>query len=215
MRIAVVDDLAQDRAGLLGYLRRFYSSDAMFYRNSLGSGQQTVTLDEELVTVQSYLAILNTRYADQISGEYHIADGLREARILKLTIQPLVENAVHHGLRPKGGAGTIVISAEEDGGLLLLSVLDNGIGMSPEKLREIRRSTEEQTPGFGLFSIRRRIALFYGTSDPLTIESREGEWTKVTVQIPLERGDAHDGAEGRREPAGRMLAALHQYGGIM
>ena len=167
----------------------------MFYRNSLGSGQQTVTLDEELVTVQSYLAILNTRYADQISGEYHIADGLREARILKLTIQPLVENAVHHGLRPKGGAGTIVISAEEDGGLLLLSVLDNGIGMSPEKLREIRRSTEEQTPGFGLFSIRRRIALFYGTSDPLTIESREGEWTKVTVQIPLERGDAHEQAE--------------------
>ena len=167
----------------------------LFYRNSLGNGQQTVTLGEELVTVQNYLEILNTRYGDQINDEYHIAENLRETKILKLTIQPLVENAVHHGLRPKGGAGTIVISAAEEDGVLLLSVLDDGVGMSPEKLQKIRQSTSEETPNFGLFSIRRRIALFYGTSDPLTIESREGEWTKVTVHIPLGGGKAHAQAE--------------------
>jgi two-component system sensor histidine kinase YesM len=167
----------------------------LFYRNSLGSGQQTVTLDEELVTVQSYLEILNTRYGDQIKSEYRIAKNLRKVRILRLTIQPLVENAVHHGLRPRGGAGTIVIGAAEENGVLLLSVLDDGVGISPEKLRQIRQSTDEKTPGFGLFSIRRRIALFCGTSDPLTIESREGEWTKVTVRIPLGGEEAHGQAE--------------------
>ena len=166
-----------------------------FYRNSLGSGRQTVTLGEELVTVQSYLEILNTRYGDGIRVEYHVDDALRERKILKLTIQPLVENAVHHGLRPKGGAGTVVISAAEEHGALLLSVLDDGVGMSPDKLQKIRQSTAEETPGFGLFSIRQRIALFYGTSDPLTIESREGEWTKVTVRIPPEGGQAHEQSE--------------------
>ena len=167
----------------------------LFYRNSLGSGRQSVTLDEEIATVQSYLAILNTRYGDQINSEYHIAKKIRGIRVLKLMIQPLVENAVHHGLRPKGGAGTIVISASREGGMLLLSVLDDGVGMSPEKLQKIQQLTTEESSGFGLFSIRRRIALFYGTSDPLTIESREGEWTLVTIQIPLERGEAHGQAE--------------------
>jgi two-component system sensor histidine kinase YesM len=167
----------------------------MFYRNSLGSGQQTVTLGEELVTVQSYLEILNTRYGDRIRVEYRVDDDLRQREILKLTIQPLVENAVHHGLRPRGGDGTIVIGAVEEDGALLVSVLDDGVGISQKKLSRIRQSTAEETPGFGLFSIRRRIALFYGTSDPLTIESREGEWTKVTVHIPLRGGEAHEQAE--------------------
>jgi two-component system sensor histidine kinase YesM len=167
----------------------------LFYRNSLGSGQQTVTLGEELVTVQSYLEILNTRYGDRIRVEYRVDDVLRQREILKLTIQPLVENAVHHGLRPRGGDGTIVIGAVEEDGALLVSVLDDGVGISPEKLSRIRQSTAEETPGFGLFSIRRRIALFYGISDPLTIESREGEWTKVTVHIPLRGGEAHEQAE--------------------
>ena len=167
----------------------------LFYRNSLGSGQQTVSLGDELVTVQSYLKILNTRYGDRIRVDCRVDDALRERKILKLTIQPLVENAVHHGLRPRGGDGTIVISAAEKEGALIVSVWDDGVGMSPEKLSELRQSTEEDTPGFGLFSIRRRIALFYGTSDPLTIESREGEWTKVTVRIPPEGGDTHAKAE--------------------
>jgi sensor histidine kinase YesM len=71
---------------------------------------------------------------------------------------------VHHGLRPRGGDGTIVIGAVEEDGALLVSVLDDGVGISPEKLSRIRQSTAEETPGFGLFSIRRRIALFYGTA---------------------------------------------------
>ena len=179
---------------LSGDTRRSFAlvqSLGLFYRNSLGSGQQIVTLGEELVTVQSYLEILNTRYGDRIRVDCRADDALRERKILKLTIQPLVENAVHHGLRPRGGDGTIVISAAEEDGALLISVRDDGVGMSPEKLRQLRQSTREETPGFGLFSIRRRIALFYGTSDPLTIESREGEWTKVTVRIPPEGGNAY------------------------
>lgn len=183
---------------LSGDMQRSFAlvqSLGLFYRNSLGSGQQTVSLGEELVTVQSYLEILNTRYSDRIRVEFHVNDALRGREILKLTIQPLVENAVHHGLRPKGGDGTIVIGAEEKDGMLLLSVWDDGVGIPPEKLRQIRQSAAEETSGFGLFSIRRRIALFYGTDDPLTIESREGEWTKVTVQIPPEGGKAHEQAE--------------------
>jgi two-component system sensor histidine kinase YesM len=166
-----------------------------FYRNSLGSGRQTVTLGEELVTVQSYLEILNTRYGNGIRVRYSVENELRKRKVLKLMIQPLVENAVHHGIRPKGGSGVILISAVEENDALLLSVLDDGVGMSPDELKKIQRSTSEETPGFGLFSIQRRIALFYGVSDPLTIESREGKWTKVTVRIPAEGGRAHEQSE--------------------
>jgi two-component system sensor histidine kinase YesM len=105
----------------------------LFYRNSLGSGQQTVSLGEELVTVQSYLKILNTRYGDRIRVDCRVDDALRERKILKLTIQPLVENAVHHGLRPRGGDGTIVISAAEEDGALLVSVLGRRRGYVPRK----------------------------------------------------------------------------------
>ena len=155
-----------------------------FYRNSLNGGQQLVTLREELETVKSYLNILNTRYGGTIRGEYEVPEALENRRILKLMLQPLIENAVHHGLRPRGVDGIVIITVREADGEMILSVWDDGVGMSQEKIQKILKSTKEDTPGFGIFSIRQRIQLFYEVEDPLTIESREGQWTKITIRIP-------------------------------
>ena len=157
-----------------------------YYRSNLNGGQQLVTLKEELKTVQSYLTILNTRYGGTIQGEYHLPVKLENQRVLKLMLQPLVENAVHHGLRPKGVDGRIVITMEEQEAELLLSVWDNGIGMSQEKIQAILQSEKETTSGFGIFSIRQRIQLFYGVENAMKIESQEGQWTQVAIRIPLQ-----------------------------
>lgn len=157
-----------------------------FYRNSLNGGQQLVKLKEEVETAQSYLDILNTRYGGTIEGEFHLPKNLEGRTVLKLMIQPLVENAVHHGLRPKGAGGRIVLEIREKEQELLLSVWDNGTGMPQEKIREVLQSEREMTPGFGIFSIRQRIQLFYGVEHPLDIESCEGMWTRVTIHIPVE-----------------------------
>ena len=102
-----------------------------------------------------------------------------------------MENAVHHGLRPKGGAGLIVIGAAEEGGQLVLSVPDNGVGMPREKIREDGSGT-----GFGLRSVCRRVRLCYGGSGTVAVESRSGEWTKVTVRIPMEKREKDENTEG-------------------
>ena len=110
---------------------------------------------------------------------------------MKLLLQPLVENAVSHGLEPKLGKGTVFIGARLEGENLILSVYDDGIGIPPDKLAEIQtelesdRRTDHPVGHVGLFNVQHRIRLFYGPEYGLKIDSSPDGGTKVNLQIPI------------------------------
>lgn len=153
-----------------------------FYRNSLNSGQQMVTVKEELEMIKSYLTILNIRYSNQIQPEYDVDEDILGEEILKLVLQPLVENAVHHGICLKQGAGRLIIRCSGFGeDKLELSVWDDGVGMDKDKIEMVLSGKGKKKPGFGIYSVKQRLELFYGIKEPLKLESEAGQWTKVTV----------------------------------
>ena len=156
-----------------------------FYRNSLNSGCQVITVREELDIIKSYMTIINIRYNNEISIEYKVDENLLDILMLKLILQPLVENAVHHGMRQKEGKGKLCISVQAlDDKLMEVSVRDNGVGIPEDKIRLILEGGYKTSKsGFGLHSVKLRVELFYGIEDAVSISSQPGCWTEVRVRF--------------------------------
>lgn len=150
------------------------------------------TLDKEVDYISTYLAIQKMRFAERLNYTIDVDEklDLKQYQILPLLIQPIVENAILHGLEDTGEEGhiTLHIKALNDE-LLIARVTDDGVGMSPEKLEDVIRHLDIPQPesdhGVGLYNINNRVHLFYGTSYGLAIESRPGEGTCVTLTVPL------------------------------
>ena len=157
-----------------------------FYRNSLNSGCQVILVREELDIIKSYMTIINIRYDNEISIEYEVDESLLDILMLKLILQPLVENAVHHGMRQKEGKGELRISVQAlDDRLMEVSVRDNGVGIPEDKIRLILEGGYKNSKsGFGLHSVKQRVELFYGVEDAVSISSQPGCWTEVRVRFP-------------------------------
>ena len=115
---------------------------------------------------------------------------LYQAKIVKLTLQPLVENAIFSGIEPSGRNGLVQIKAEKKGQDLCITVRDNGIGMDKEKAKQLLKDTEtvksSSMSGIGLPNVDRRMKLVYGESYGLSIQSEPGQYTQITVMLPLE-----------------------------
>ncbi|HEX3048838.1 MAG TPA: ATP-binding protein [Bacillota bacterium] len=141
-----------------------------------------VSLEKELEIVKSYLAIAHARYNEIITIVYDIEENL-DCRIPSFTLQPLVENALKHGILPKNLGGTIEISARKEKGLLILSVCDDGLGMTENKINDILNPSQKQG-GVGINNVNRRLKSIYGRS--LEIKSHPGAGTTITLKIPLE-----------------------------
>lgn len=156
-----------------------------FYRNSLNSGCQVITVREELDIIKSYMTIINIRYNNEISIEYKVDENLLDILMLKLILQPLVENAFHHGMRQKEGKGELCISVQAlDDKLMEVSVRDNGVGIPEDKIRLILEGGYKTSKsGFGLHSVKQRVELFYGIEDAVSISSQPGCWTEVRVRF--------------------------------
>lgn len=156
-----------------------------FYRNSLNSGCQVITVREELDIIKSYMTIINIRYNNEIIIEYKVDENLLDILMLKLILQPLVENAVHHGMRQKEGKGKLCISVQAlDDKLMEVSVRDNGVGIPEDKIRLILEGGYKTSKsGFGLHSVKQRVELFYGIEDAVSISSQPGCWTEVRVRF--------------------------------
>ena len=162
-----------------------------FFRNSLSRGEDVITLAEEEVHVRSYLQIQHARYKDIMEYTVDIDPGLHDAMLPKLTLQPLVENALYHGIKLKRARGTIRISGDLEDGCVLLRVEDNGVGMTKQRLAQLRSAMEHQERvGFGLSAVNQRLRLQFGPEYGLRIDSEEGEGTTVTVRIPYVRKEA-------------------------
>ena len=161
-----------------------------FLRYTIEADQILVTLGEELEQVKRYVALQKYRFGDRIGLAATVPAALLPRPLIRLTLQPLVENACRHGLESRGvQPGRIVVSAREDAGLLLLEVADNGCGMSPAKLAEVRAALGRggRLAGqehIGLCNVDERIRLRYGREYGLEIQSAEGRGTTVVMRLP-------------------------------
>jgi len=160
------------------------------FRVGLSSGRDYITLREEKNHVTNYLYIQKVRYQDRLRYSIEIPEEYDHLMVPKLILQPLVENAIYHGVKMKRCGGEIQVTAQAEDGKLLLHVWDDGAGISEERLTEIRRSQngaqKEKRGGFGLSYIAERIRLAYGTPYGIQIDSQEGVYTQVTICLPIQ-----------------------------
>jgi two-component system sensor histidine kinase YesM len=159
-----------------------------FFRLSLNKGKESVTIREELQHVRSYLEIQQIRYQDILKFEIDVPEDLFEYMIPKLSVQPIVENALYHGIKNKRGGGSIKVYGEEKKEYLSLVVEDEGKGMDEEHLRKVRRALREHTPEsgvvYGLYNVNERIRLNYGEGYGIHIESILDRGTRVELRLP-------------------------------
>lgn len=166
------------------------SSLSDFFRTTLSKGRDYISIQEEEAHIRSYLQIQQFRYRDILEYEIRIPEELYQYQILKLTLQPLVENALYHGIKYKRGMGRIRVTGELADGNLLFVVHDDGMGMDRRRLEDVRHlirgefQGENEKSGFGLSNVEQRIRLNYGPEYGLEIESEYREWTEVRVKIP-------------------------------
>lgn len=155
-----------------------------FYRKFLSKGSQTIALNDEISIVKDYIKLQRLRYDDMFEDEYDIQENLRSVMILKLILQPIVENSIYHGIRPKGEHGIIRIRAFSEGSLLHISVYDSGVGMNEEDIRRLLSGENEKS--FGFKGTMDRIKRFYHIEDVVTIKSKEGEYCEIEITVPME-----------------------------
>ncbi|MCI8810230.1 MAG: sensor histidine kinase [Oscillibacter sp.] len=156
-----------------------------FFRHSLSRGEDIITLAEEERHVRSYLQIQQARYQDILDYTINIGPALQKTRVPKLTLQPLVENALYHGIKLKRGKGCISITSQVEGADVLIQITDDGAGMSEQRLAELNQAMETgKRVGFGLVTVHERLRLLFGAPYGLTLKSHQGEGTTVTVRIP-------------------------------
>lgn len=161
-----------------------------FFRISLSSGREFIPLGRELEHVRSYLEIQSQRYAEILTWQIHCDEDLTSLPVPKLIIQPLVENALYHGLKPKLTRGLIAITVSRQENDLLILVRDDGVGITAEKLSQLRVDLEAPVAGgsFGLFNVHQRIRLWDGLGHGLSIESTPDKGTAVRLKLAV-KGD--------------------------
>ena len=157
-----------------------------FFRKNLKSGEKFVTLREECEHIRAYLAIEQARFSERLCVREEITEDALNWRLPGLTLQPLVENAIKHGIYPMSTPGEILISALVEEEILVVRIRDNGVGIPAEKLTLIHAGVEVSTSGLGigLQNVAQRLQILYGKSADFAIESREGEGTEVILRIP-------------------------------
>ncbi len=157
---------------------------ADFYRISLNKGNQELTIREEFKLLDSYMKIQQIRFGDGIVLEYNADETLLDHKIMKLTLQPIVENAIHHGRTDESEFLHILIRLYAADRKTVLEVIDDGQGISPEKMIELQESMDHSEGGYGLRNVNIRLKLQYGDAYGINLESEPGFGTKVRVELP-------------------------------
>ena len=164
-----------------------------FFRTSLGQGKDQVTIKDELDHVRSYLEIQQVRYQDILEYSIDVPKELYDSPVPKITLQPLVENALYHGIKNKRGKGRISITGKEENKCIYIYIEDNGMGMTEKRLEKVSEkmndpgvfgSEEDKGDVFGLSNVNERIKLKFGSRYGIHIDSVYGEGTTVTILLP-------------------------------
>ena len=164
-------------------------SMALIFRYCINSRDEVVTLREELAHVKSYINIQKIRYKNRLQVYFYVDDELLDNCIIKILVQPLVENAIYHGIDQKREGGKISIVCHKSLKGVEIAVEDNGMGMKPEVLRSLQKQLHECQGGhlgeiIGLKNVHSRLKLYYGRERGLHIESVYGQGTRVSFDIP-------------------------------
>jgi two-component system sensor histidine kinase YesM len=167
------------------------SSLARFFRLGISRGSETISIRTEIEYVQTYLAIQKQRYKDKLSYEIAFSPELYGHQILKLLIQPLVENAIYHGIKNMEGPGLIRIIGERESDTMVIRIGDNGVGMEAAQLEALAAGLIEprQSSGVGVRNVQDRIRLYFGSEYGVWFESTPGAGTTATIRIPVISGD--------------------------
>lgn len=172
---------------------------ADYYKNTLSGSEEIVTIEREMQITRDYLDLQLMRYGDKFTYDIQVDESIYEVAIPKMTLQPLVENAIYHGLKYREGWGNIKLSGciEDTSAILVLE--DDGIGMEPETLEQLKKQFEvrpeeiekvnmgvrNEKKHFGVYAVGHRLRLYFGDNYGLDIESTHGVGTKITIRVPL------------------------------
>ncbi|WP_088040586.1 sensor histidine kinase [Bacillus sp. EAC] len=156
---------------------------AKFFQLSLSGGNEFTTIQNEIEHVEQYLFIQKERYGEKLSYSINYNPILNDVKIPKILLQPIVENAIYHGIRESDDNGEITIHIEKDAEHILFFIQDNGIGFDTNKLNSINKMKISKLGGVGINNVDKRIKLYYGESYGITIQSIIGKGTKVTIRI--------------------------------
>lgn len=172
-------------------IRDVVTALAAFYKISLSNGEDQIPIREEVRHAKMYLTILDYRFADRIKTEWSIAPGIEDCPIVKIVLQPLIENAAIHGIFEKDSPrGHIAVRGWRKGSDIYLTVTDDGVGMDSETIRDNFQPSLDDTAalssGYGIRNIHERLRLFYGPGYGLTCDSVPGRGTTVTIHIPAQ-----------------------------
>lgn len=172
-----------------------------FYRKSLNGGSEIVTVRDEIEIIKNYLLIQRIRYERYMEYEIEVSEEILNFKIPKLILQPLVENALYHGIKQGEKKADLIVRGYKDGKDAVLEIFDSGVGIEPEKLKEIQKKLREQKTvrsdevvrnSFGIYSVNERIRLYYGDKYGITLESMIQEYTQVTIRIPDSEGGTEE-----------------------
>jgi two-component system sensor histidine kinase YesM len=154
-----------------------------------------VKVEDELECIKKYLSIIQIRHGNRFTIKYDIDENVNKMIIPKMTFQPLVENAVFHGLERRSGEGLLAISAKMDGNVMVFEIFDNGVGMNEETLEKLKESLKEdvltqhkltENKSIGIRNINQRLKLIYADGYNIAIESKVSEGTRIIISIKEE-----------------------------
>lgn len=162
---------------------------ARLLRQSISNGLESVSIKQEMSYVNNYLSIQKMRYRDQLSYTLDIAESIEQYRIIKLLLQPLIENAIYHGIKYKEGGGSIFVKGYEENDKIIFEINDDGVGMDEETLSNIFKEKEVSVKrnGVGVYNVYSRLKLHYGQEGDIFYASSLNQGTKVKILIPKEQ----------------------------
>ena len=162
------------------------ASLARLLRQSISNEDEVVPIANEVEYARGYLTIQKMRYKDKLEFQIEVEPSILHIPLIKLVLQPIIENAIYHGLKYKESKGLLIVKGFMKDGNAVLQVIDDGVGMDEETLAHIydRHKVNYHSNGVGVYNVQKRLKLYYGDDYGITYESKKGEGTTATITIP-------------------------------
>lgn len=162
------------------------ASLARLLRQSISNEDELVSIGQEIEYARGYLTIQKMRYKDKLEFRIEVEPSILNIRLIKLVLQPVIENAIYHGLKYKESRGLLLVKGFMKNGNAVLQVIDDGVGMNQETLDHIyeRHKVDYHSNGVGIYNVQKRLQLYYGNEYGIVYESKPGEGTIATITIP-------------------------------
>lgn len=166
------------------------ASLARLLRQSISNEDELVSIGQEAEYARSYLTIQKMRYKDKLEFQIDISPAIFGVKIIKLVLQPIIENAIYHGLKYKDSKGFLIVRGYQEGEKAVLEVEDNGVGMDEETLSHIfeKHKVNYHSNGVGVYNVQKRLKLYYGEEYGIVYKSKKNEGTRAVITIPVETG---------------------------